>query len=72
MRLLPAGFIPLDLMCLLFPAPDVILYADRTNPSPWSLSVKESPQIVFWIGDPLYQFTKSGQSKYNYQGSNRS
>jgi hypothetical protein len=43
MRLLPAEFIPLDLMCSLFPAPDVALYADRTNPSPWSLSVKHPP-----------------------------
>ncbi len=43
MRPLPAEFIPLVLMFLLFPARDAALYADRTNPSPRSLSVKFAP-----------------------------
>jgi hypothetical protein len=54
MRPLPAEFIPSDLMCSLFPVPDAVLCADRTNPSPWSLSVKLSPQKRNWTGDPSY------------------
>lgn len=30
----------------LFPAPDVALSADRTNPSPWSLSVKHPSKTI--------------------------
>lgn len=32
-------------MCLLSPARDAALFADRTNPSPWSLSVKIPPTV---------------------------
>jgi hypothetical protein len=56
MRQLPAGFTLLGLMCLLFPGPDAALYTDRTNPSPWSLSVNNLRKMYFRNGEPLFQF----------------
>jgi len=47
MRQSPAESILLGLMCLLSPARDAALFSDRTNPSPWSLSVKKTPELNY-------------------------
>lgn len=50
MHPIPPECMQLGMMCLLFPAHDVTLYADRTTPSPWPLSVKLLPLKNFRIG----------------------
>jgi hypothetical protein len=52
MHQLPAEFILLVLTYLHSPALDAALNADRTNPSPWSLSVKHPSKNYFRTGDP--------------------
>ena len=40
-------YMRLVMIPLLFHVHDAALYSDRSNPSPWSLSVKQPPEIKF-------------------------